>query len=34
MLDFKGVNELVGTADMLALGRRYDPGPRDAEERR
>jgi 2-methylisocitrate lyase-like PEP mutase family enzyme len=30
MLDFKGVNELVGTPDMLALGRRYDPDPRDA----
>jgi 2-methylisocitrate lyase-like PEP mutase family enzyme len=34
MLDFKGVNELVGTADMLALGRRYDADRRDAEERR
>jgi 2-methylisocitrate lyase-like PEP mutase family enzyme len=33
MLDFKGVNDLVGTADMLALGSRYDPGPRDAGPR-
>jgi 2-methylisocitrate lyase-like PEP mutase family enzyme len=30
MLDFKGINELVGTPDMLALGRRYDPDARDA----
>jgi 2-methylisocitrate lyase-like PEP mutase family enzyme len=24
MLDFAGINDLVGTSDMLALGRRYD----------
>jgi 2-methylisocitrate lyase-like PEP mutase family enzyme len=24
MLDFEGINELVGTAEMLALGKRYD----------
>jgi len=28
MLDFKGITDLVGTADMLALGRRYDPDAR------
>jgi 2-methylisocitrate lyase-like PEP mutase family enzyme len=33
MLDFKGVNDLVGTADMLALGRRYDPDRPAAEPR-
>jgi 2-methylisocitrate lyase-like PEP mutase family enzyme len=28
MLDFSGVNELVGTSDMIELGRRYDsPAP-------
>jgi 2-methylisocitrate lyase-like PEP mutase family enzyme len=26
MLDFAGINDLVGTSDMLALGRRYDAG--------
>jgi 2-methylisocitrate lyase-like PEP mutase family enzyme len=31
MLDFKGVNDLVGTADMLALGRRYDSERRPGE---
>jgi 2-methylisocitrate lyase-like PEP mutase family enzyme len=24
MLDFAGLNELIGTPDMLALGKRYD----------
>jgi hypothetical protein len=24
MLDFDGVNRLIGTADMLALGQRYE----------
>jgi len=34
MLDFKGINDLVGTADMLALGRRYDSdSPRAGEPR-
>ncbi|HEV3396074.1 MAG TPA: isocitrate lyase/phosphoenolpyruvate mutase family protein [Xanthobacteraceae bacterium] len=27
MLDFAALNDLVGTPDMLALGRRYDPQP-------
>jgi hypothetical protein len=26
MLDFDGLNGLLGTADMLAMGRRYDGG--------
>lgn len=26
MLDFKGLNELLGTEQLLAQGRRYDPG--------
>jgi 2-methylisocitrate lyase-like PEP mutase family enzyme len=25
MLDFDGINRLIGTADMLALGKRYEP---------
>jgi hypothetical protein len=35
MLDFDGINRLVGTPDMMALGRRYEgavavpPGRRD-----
>jgi 2-methylisocitrate lyase-like PEP mutase family enzyme len=33
MLDFKGINDLVGTADMLALGHRYDPDRRAGERR-
>ncbi len=28
MLDFDGLNELIGTPDMLALGKRYDGGER------
>jgi hypothetical protein len=24
MLDFKGINEIVGTDDMLNIGRRYE----------
>jgi hypothetical protein len=24
MLDFDGINRLIGTADMLALGKRYE----------
>jgi hypothetical protein len=24
MLDFKGINELVGTPEMIALGQRYE----------
>jgi len=28
MLDFAALNELIGTPEMLALGRRYDPEPR------
>jgi hypothetical protein len=26
MLDFRGLNEIIGTAEMLALGKRYDDG--------
>ena len=26
MLDFRGINEIIGTAEMLALGKRYDDG--------
>jgi 2-methylisocitrate lyase-like PEP mutase family enzyme len=26
MLDFRGVNEIIGTTEMLALGKRYDDG--------
>ena len=28
MLDFTAINELIGTPEMLALGRRYDPEQR------
>lgn len=27
MLDFDGLNDLIGTPELLALGRRYDPAP-------
>ena len=26
MLDFDGLNALIGTPELLALGRRYEPG--------
>jgi len=32
MLDFAALNELIGTPEMLALGRRYDPEPRAREK--
>jgi hypothetical protein len=31
MLDFAALNELIGTPEMLALGRRYDPEQRAQE---
>jgi 2-methylisocitrate lyase-like PEP mutase family enzyme len=33
MHDFKGITDLVGTAEMLALGRHYDPDARSGEPR-
>jgi 2-methylisocitrate lyase-like PEP mutase family enzyme len=27
MVDFAGINEIIGTKEMLALGRRYDDEP-------
>jgi hypothetical protein len=27
MVDFVGLNEIIGTPEMLELGRRYDPEP-------
>ena len=34
MLDFTGLNELIGTQEMLALGKRYDAAVRPAGKRR
>jgi 2-methylisocitrate lyase-like PEP mutase family enzyme len=32
MLDFKGINELVGTPEMIALGQRYEVGAATAKK--
>lgn len=32
MLDFRGINDLVGTPEMLDLGRRYDPDAQDSSD--
>jgi hypothetical protein len=32
MLDFDGINRLIGTADMLALGKRYETEAPSANE--
>jgi 2-methylisocitrate lyase-like PEP mutase family enzyme len=31
MLDFAGINALVGTPEMIALGQRYEPAPADSK---
>jgi hypothetical protein len=33
MLDFDGINAVVGTADMLELGKRYEPPAQPADKR-
>ena len=33
MLDFDGINALVGTPDMMALGRRYE-APADSPDKK
>jgi hypothetical protein len=33
MLDFAGLNAMLGTADILARGARYETGGSDAEDR-
>jgi hypothetical protein len=33
MLDLEGLNELIGTPDMVALGKRYETPARPAGER-
>jgi 2-methylisocitrate lyase-like PEP mutase family enzyme len=34
MLDFTGLNELIGTQEMLALGKRYDSAARPTGKKR